>query len=205
MGPTTPLQDESHRDRTVTALEVAGLVAAAVVLVLFRRHAFDLPLETDECNYAYIGARLLTGDLLYVDVWDHQPFGVFTLFASVIAVFGDDPLVFRWLAVMFSGASLLLVHAIVRRGVGKSAAFVAAILFALVSSDPGTAGEGCNREIFMNTFVLAAWYLALIGCKRRYWLVGGAGNVAGHRLEPQDRRGGALGAPVCLDRGGGMA
>ena len=70
------------------------LVLAGVVLVGLRLHAFELPLETDECNYAYIGDRLLAGDRLYVDVWDHQPFGVFALFAGVSALFGSEPVVF---------------------------------------------------------------------------------------------------------------
>jgi hypothetical protein len=38
---------------------------------------------------------------------------------------------------------------------------VGTFLFAFVSSDPGTGGEGCNREIYMNTLILAAWYLAV--------------------------------------------
>src|SRR3972149_2212575 len=84
--------------------EGVGLGAAMAILVVFRLHAFDLPLETDECNYAYIGGRLLDGDRLYVDVWDHQPFGVFALFAGVIAVFGDAPHVFRIVALVFSAA-----------------------------------------------------------------------------------------------------
>lgn len=61
------------------------LAVAGVVLIVFRLHAFDLPLEADECNYACIGGRLLAGDRLYVDVWDHQPFGIFVLFAGLIA------------------------------------------------------------------------------------------------------------------------
>jgi hypothetical protein len=152
-------------------LGVAALIAAAVVLIAFRLHAFDLPLETDECNYAYIGARLLAGDRLYVDVWDHQPFGVFSLFAGVIAVFGDAPYVFRCLAMTFSLASLVLLYGIIRRCAGLAAAITGAVLFALASSDPGTAGEGCNREIYMNTFVLAAWYLALRGGRRHRWMI----------------------------------
>ena len=64
----------------VSLLEGGGLAMAGAILLAFRLHAFDLPLETDECNYIYIGSRLLAGDRLYVDVWDHQPFGVFVLF-----------------------------------------------------------------------------------------------------------------------------
>ena len=139
----------------------AALLVAAGVLIVFRLHAFALPLETDEANYAYIGGRLLAGDQLYVDVWDHQPPGVFVLFAAVQAVLGDGPSVYRGVALAFSLASLLLVAGIARRCGGPGAAALAAGLFALASADPGTAGEGCNREVFMNTFVLAAWYAAV--------------------------------------------
>jgi hypothetical protein len=134
---------------------------AALVLIAFRLHAFNLPLEADECNYAYIGVRLLAGDRMYVDVWDHQPWGVFLLFAGVIALFGGAPEAFRWTAVLFSLVSLLLVFAILRRVAGRGAAVSGAILFAIASSDPGTAGEGCNREIYMATLILTAWYCVL--------------------------------------------
>ncbi len=140
---------------------VLCLAAAAIVLIVFRLHAFDLPLENDECNYAYTGGRLLAGDRLYVDVWDHQPPGVFVLFAGAIALFGNAPEVFRWMTTLFSLASLVLVFALLRRISGQGAAILGAVLFALASSDPGTAGEGCNREIHMTTLILAGWYFAL--------------------------------------------
>jgi len=145
------------------------LAIAAAILITFRLHAFSLPLETDECNYAYIGSRLLAGDRLYVDVWDHQPPGVFAMIAGVIAFFGNGPLVFRWLSMTFSLVSLLLLYAIARRIGGRSAGITAALLFALASSDPGAAGEGCNREIYMNTLILCAWWLALIALPVNPW------------------------------------
>lgn len=153
-----PATGASQLDRR---LVIAALLACTVVLVLFRLHAFDVPLETDEANYAYIASRLLDGDWLYVDVWDHQPPGIYVLFAGLQAVFGDAPTVYRWAAAGFSVVSLWLVFAIARQCAGNGAAIVAAALFALASSDPGTAGEGCNREIFMTTFILAAWWSML--------------------------------------------
>ncbi|MGH8598311.1 MAG: glycosyltransferase family 39 protein, partial [Gammaproteobacteria bacterium] len=160
-GPRTPLVRDRVAPDAIGAYEYAGLVATALILLVFRLHAFDLPLETDECNYAVIGARLLAGDRLYVDVWDHQPFGVFTLFAAVIAVFGNAAHVFRWMALLFSAVSLLLIFAILRRAAGRGGAILGALLFAIASSDPGTGGEGCNREVYMNTLILAAWYFGL--------------------------------------------
>lgn len=149
-------------------------ILAAGILVAFRLHAFSLPLETDECNYAYIAGRLLAGDKLYVDVWDHQPPGVFVLFAGATAVFGQQDYVYRGLAMAASLASLGLIASLVHRSYGRFAAGVAALAFAVVSSDPSTAGDGCNREIYMNLFGLAAVsLLARAGTTRRSVLLAG--------------------------------
>ncbi len=156
--------------------EIVGLLVCATLLVLLRWHAFELPLETDECNYAQIAARLLGGDRLYVDVWDHQPPGIFMLFAGAIALAGDGPIVFRLLAMASSLVSLLLVFQLVNISTRSvKVALVATLLFAMASSDPGTAGEGCNREIFMNTAILAAWVLLFRKPNPSDWSIGLAG------------------------------
>ncbi len=169
------LQPPGDRAERMTWREALVLVVCAVVLLLMRAWAFDLPLETDEANYAVIGSRLLAGDRLYVDVWDHQPPGVFMLFAAAIAAFGDGPLVFRGLASLFSVVSLVLIYLMLRRTSGATAATLGAVLFALVSADPGSAGEGCNREIYMNTLILAAWWVVCRGDAPSRWrlLMGG--------------------------------
>ncbi|MCP4251247.1 MAG: glycosyltransferase family 39 protein [bacterium] len=151
----------NRRPNRYRLADAAALLVAAGLLIMVRGHAFDLPLETDECNYAYIATRLVAGDSLYVDVWDHQPPGIFVLFAAVVGVCGNDPLVFRWLAVAVSLVTMVLMFAVARRAGGRPAAYLAVGLFALCSSDPGMAGEGCNRELFMNPFALAAVWLLL--------------------------------------------
>ncbi|MFQ5491463.1 MAG: glycosyltransferase family 39 protein, partial [Phycisphaerae bacterium] len=150
--PVTPAQSPTQKLLWADALL---LFVAAALLVGMRLHAFDLPLETDECNYIYTAARLLAGDQLYTDVWDHQPPGIFAFFAVVIALFGDTQPVFRWLATAACLTSLLLLVLICRHTAGRWAGYLAALLYALISADPGTAGEGCNREIFMNSLALA--------------------------------------------------
>lgn len=136
-------------------MDAGVFLVACIVLVAFRLHAFAVPLETDECNYAYIAGRLLAGDQLYSQVWDHQPPGVFVLFAGIIALLGDTPEVFRWVATIFSLGTLGILFLLLRRLASLQAAWLGVALFALVSSDPNTAGEGCNREIYMNTLILA--------------------------------------------------
>ncbi len=157
--------------KTATWWAWGALAVASVVLIGFRLHAFDVPLETDECNYAYIGGRLLAGDRLYTDVWDHQPPGIFVLFASAMILFGDAPHVFRYMALAFSLLSLTWVFGLTRRWAGAWAAAFAAFLFAVASADPGTAGEGCNREIYMTTLLLAAWWCVAAAPSADGWRV----------------------------------
>jgi len=174
-----PAKTVRSPEQAWTMSDAVVLLLTAIVLVAFRLHAFGLPLETDECNYAYIGARLLAGDRLYVDAWDHQPPGIFALFAAVIALLGSAPEVFRWMAVAASLASLGLIFVIAQRVGGRTAAWLAAVLFCICSADPGTAGEGCNREIFMNPPVLGALWLLLRRCDPRWSSVLTAGLLLG--------------------------
>ncbi|MGB0715353.1 MAG: ArnT family glycosyltransferase [Phycisphaerae bacterium] len=146
--------------------DVLVLGVAAIGVALMRRAAFDVPLEADECNYILIGRRLLEGGKLYVDVWDHQPPGIFAIFAGIIALFGDADSTIRWSATGATIISLFLLYNLTKRLASPGFAAWACLLFVLVSSDPGTAGDGCNREVFMNVFVLAAWLFASYGRPR---------------------------------------
>ena len=156
------------------------LTLCGMIVVCFRVHAFPAPLENDECNYAYFAQRLLAGDRLYVDLWDHQPPGVYALLVPPTALFGSAPTVYRTLALAVTLPTLLGVFALSRRWFGRVGAWSAAILFALAGSDPGIGGEGCNREIYMNVLLVAAvWLLARSENAPRYRAVLAAGLLLG--------------------------
>lgn len=162
-GPSRANRSTRHtRVRTFWTI----FAIAAVTLTLFRARALPLPLEADECNYAVIANILLNGGKLYIDAWDHQPPGVFVLVAATIKLFGGQPIVFRVLALVFSLISLLLLGKVGMKLGGPTCAHAAMLLFAVASSDPGTAGEDCNREIYMNTFVLLAVWALLAASPR---------------------------------------
>jgi len=145
----------------LTRGDLALLAAAALITIGFRLHANAAPLESDECNYVYFAQRMLAGDRLYVDVWDHQPPGIFALLVLPTALCGSSPLVYRTLALVFVLLTMVGIFDIARRWFGRPAAWAAILLFAAASSDPGIAGDGCNREIHMNALLVAAvWMLA---------------------------------------------
>ncbi|MCK4660820.1 MAG: glycosyltransferase family 39 protein [Phycisphaerae bacterium] len=146
-----------------TRADLFLLIAAGLIMVGFRLHAYPAPLESDECNYAYFAGRMLQGDRLYVDLWDHQPPGIFAALMLATAVFGDAAAVYRTLALIAALLTMLGLFDVARRWFGRPAGWTAALLFAIASSDPGVGGEGCNREIYMNALVVAAFWLLACG------------------------------------------
>jgi len=164
----------------LTATDIAVLLLAGALLVALRAQAWSAPLETDECNYLYIGQRLVTGDRLYQDVWDHQPPLIFAFMAAATRLIGASEFAYRSLATAASLVSLVMVFAIAARSGHRAAGWLAAGLFALCSSDPGTAGEGGNRELFMNALILPAFWLLLLDHQRsRLARIGAAGLLIG--------------------------
>ncbi|UCG32410.1 MAG: glycosyltransferase family 39 protein, partial [Phycisphaerales bacterium] len=160
--------------------DLVVLLTAGALLVALRAHAFPAPLEADECNYLYVGQRLNAGDRLYESVWDHQPPLMFALAAALTRMAGPGALAYRSLVTAVSLVNLLLVFLVARRGGGRAAGWLAAGLFAICSSDPGTAGEGGNRELFMNALLLAAFLLwARPAGSRRFLQVLAGGFILG--------------------------
>ena len=177
-GPRSPIRNPQSEigNRKWSRGDFVVLVLAVGVLVLFRLHAFTAPLEVDECNYAYFGQRLLAGDNLYTDLWDHQPPGVFAFTAVLVALFGSSPLVFRIASAVAAAVTLVVVYGLCKQALSAKACWLAAAAFALASSDPGIAGEGCNREVYMNLLGAGGLWLILA---RRWWALLAAGLCLG--------------------------
>jgi len=146
-----------------TLADRAAMWASAGALVLMRSHVSGAALEADECNYLYVASRLMAGDRLYENVWDHQPPGVFWLFALLVRLFGDSPATLRWTATAAALVSLCFLFEAARRSLGRPAAWLTAAMFAIAYSNPLVAGEGGNREIYMNALAAAAMWVLLRG------------------------------------------
>lgn len=140
----------------IRAAELVFLLAAAAFLLWSRSLNFSAPLDPDEANYGFIGARLVAGDRMYVDVWDQQPPLTFLIFGWLREICGPAEATFRGFAAACSVVTLLCVYLVLRRPFGKFPALAAAATWALVSHDPGTDGDQANREIYMNTCAVAA-------------------------------------------------
>src|SRR3954468_10576228 len=90
------------------------LLAIAGALLILRVPSLVQPMGPDQGLYAYVGDRILHGDLAYRDAWDQKPPGIHYIYAGLRAISHRD--------VVVPAADL------------AAAALIAALLWALGSS-----------------------------------------------------------------------
>jgi 4-amino-4-deoxy-L-arabinose transferase-like glycosyltransferase len=157
-------------------LTLAGLAGCVALITLLRLHALDLPFYTLEAAFAYVGQRLLEGDLLYVDVWDNKPPTLHWTYALALGMFGNTDHAVRAFTIPASWASLAALHACARQLMQPRAALCMAGLYCLLNVAPSIHAHRSEAEVFFTPFLLTA-----LACSLRYlttrclrWLVGAA-------------------------------
>jgi 4-amino-4-deoxy-L-arabinose transferase-like glycosyltransferase len=121
------------------------------------------PLDCDEAAYAYMGHRMVQGDVLYRDLTENKPPLGYWLYALGVAVGGYNELAIRLLPVPAILLSIVLIWWIAGRLAGPLAACLAAGLYVVLSTDPYLFGNGSNLEHFMNLFSVASLALFSVG------------------------------------------
>jgi 4-amino-4-deoxy-L-arabinose transferase-like glycosyltransferase len=153
---------------TITAATRLNLWPAAV--------GASEPLDCDEAAYAYIGHRLLRGDVMYRDLTENKPPLGYWLYATGVALGGYNELAIRLLPIPFLLATIGLLFWLGRKLAGPVCACLAAGLYVLLSTDPYLFGNGSNMEHFMNFFSVASLALVCHGLnqgERRAFLAAG--------------------------------
>ena len=151
---------------------LAVLALAALLIVLERCHTYAEPLERDITTYAVIGQELLRGRALYTDLWDHKPPAIHVTFALAEALVGEGPFSIFLLNVLSALAVLAALYQGGKAVGGVKAGLGAALIWAVVSGDPGLQANQPNEEVFLNAF--QAWVFAL-------WLTARADGSPGRR------------------------
>lgn len=118
------------------------------------------PLDCDEAAYAYIGRRIVRGDAMYRDLTENKPPGGYWLYTLSVAIGGANEPTIRVMPIPFVLATIALVWWIGLRLRGPATAAIAAVAYAVVSTDPYMFGNGANMEHFLNFFSVAS--LALV-------------------------------------------
>jgi len=141
-------------------------------LLILRLPSLVQPMGPDQGLYAYVGERILHGELAYRDAWDQKPPGIHYVYAGLRKIWPHDSAIAAADLVAAAAVAGLLWALGARLG-GAAAGGVAAILFLLLS-DPSFARYGGVRvraqcETFIALFITAAILLATtsaIGIRR---------------------------------------
>src|SRR3954470_15403752 len=146
------------------------LLALTAALLIVRLPSLVQPMGPDQGLYAYVGDRILQGELAYRDAWDQKPPGIHYVYAGLRWISRSDVAVAAadLIAAAIVAALLWLAG---RRLHGPAAGGLAAVLFLLLS-DPGMDRYGGVRvraqaETFIAVAVAAALALALSGSRAR--------------------------------------
>ncbi len=140
-----------------------------VVLLVVRLPSLAQPAGADQSLYAYVGQRILAGELPYRDAWDQKPPAIHYTYAVMWAVWPHDAVV-PATDLLVAGVTAWLVFLLGRRlgGGSAGAGMLAAVLF-LIYTNPALQRLGGVRiraqcEVFIAMFVTAAFALVHRTC-----------------------------------------
>ena len=152
---------------------ISGTVRDALGVAPWPVVAEAEPLDCDECIYAYIGKRMVAGDVLYRDLTENKPPLGYGLYATAVALGGAREVTIRLMPVPMVLVTIALVWGIAGRLAGPVAAVLSAFVYALMSTDPYLYGNGANMEHAINLLgTTALWaYLRGRSPRGRRWLV----------------------------------
>ncbi|HXT28393.1 MAG TPA: hypothetical protein VN716_03915 [Vicinamibacterales bacterium] len=169
------------------------LLAIAAALLILRVPSLAQPMGPDQGLYAYVGDRILHGELAYRDAWDQKPPGIHYVYAALRAISHRDVIV-PAADLAAAAAVAMLLWRLGTLLAGPIAGGVSAVIFLLLS-DPSFARYGGVRvraqcETFIALAVTGAIALAL----------GATGARGAHGVEGAGAKGarGAQGATVGL-------
>jgi 4-amino-4-deoxy-L-arabinose transferase-like glycosyltransferase len=138
------------------------LLFSLLALVLRFFSFFPSVIDHDESTYLEIARMILSGKMLYVDMVDIKPPGIFLILAGFQAVFGYSLFVIRlltaiWIAItafmIYKTGSLLVKN--------ERASFAAGIIYIFLISTWSFYGISITPEIFFNLFTISALYILL--------------------------------------------
>jgi 4-amino-4-deoxy-L-arabinose transferase-like glycosyltransferase len=147
------------------ALTIVLLVVAAAGL-LVRIAAIAEPLGIDQSLWASAVRGMARGQLLYRDVWEQRPPGIYFIYLAGFSLFGWTSAAVAWLDILAAAATTTLVWAIVRRLAGPVAGAAAAASYALFTVPAWLFSHGgflerTISETFIIVFVSAAAWFAV--------------------------------------------
>src|SRR5215210_7844175 len=130
----------SHR-RSGAALSI-GLGVFTLFALLLRTVAVAEPLGIDQSLWASAVRGMARGQLLYRDVWEQRPPGIYWIYLTGFRLLGWTAATIGWLDVLATTATTILLYAIMRRLTAPVTAWLAAALYATLTLPAWLYGYG---------------------------------------------------------------
>lgn len=152
-------------------LVILGILGGTLVLQI----PYSPPivgLNADSGLFAYYGQQLLQGRVLYRDLWDEKPPGVYYINAAAIALFGSNLWAIWWLNVISIAAAAGLLFLTLSRLAGQTPAALACFLFLLLLMYPDFYQGGNLTEVYaLIPQILALWILTVyLSAPKTAWM-----------------------------------
>jgi len=156
------------------------VIMAFVLPFLVRMAYVHVPLERDEGAYAYGAWRMLEGDVLYKDMVDFTPPGIFYLYASAIKFFGKGIDDIRFFTCIYMEFVLLWMFFLLKRIFTSREAWIGTAVLGFIAAEPAILGFTANKETFLLLPIIASIHLMLKGIdEHKKWLLVTAGCISG--------------------------
>ena len=136
----------------------AWLLGGLVLVFLRALPNLRFPIGRDQATYCVIGQGLLHGQLLYRDLWDNKPPGIFYIYALIVKIFGPV----MWCVGVVDILWLLVISCCIfyfaRRYMGAQAAALAMVFNAVRHCRQGYI-HAAQPETFLMLCIFAAYFL----------------------------------------------
>jgi 4-amino-4-deoxy-L-arabinose transferase-like glycosyltransferase len=153
-----------------------------LVTVAVRLPDLSMPLERDEGEYAYAAQEMERGGVPYRDTFCQKPPVVFFWYLAGFVAFGETVEGIHLTMLVAAAATAYGLYLLVRRLAPASAAWTAALVYAVASPGAGYFGSAANTEIFMLAPVVFGVLLLVtaseMGGRLRWFGAGGLATVA---------------------------
>lgn len=143
----------------IGALAVPAVLLAVTLLV--RLPDLGMPLERDEGEYAYAAQDIARGGMPYRDSFCQKPPVVFFWYLGGIVLFGQSVEAIHLAMVAAAAAAALGLYYLGKRLSGRTAGWLAALVFSMAAAGSGYFGSAANTEIFMLAPAVAGALLLL--------------------------------------------
>lgn len=152
--PDTPAFFERHISQAWRQYAVCLLLGLALRCATFG----DSNLHVDEAFYFMAGQEMHRGAVLYVDLWDRKPVGLFLIYYAIAGI-STAVVAYQLAAWLFASSTAMVINLIARRWAGTQGGLLAAAsyLFMLGPQE----GYGGQSPVFYNLLIAVAPYLLL--------------------------------------------